>query len=175
MCIAMKGMLQAGKVIALTAEKLLDDPQYAEYFTNVLADNISFLGKELPKTLDSYYKKIEPSVSMDYVRWDRDSYYDSFDSTKSRLENLALKNGLNAYDIDKLDMRDEQMHTVSFIYDGEVQTINVTDGEQLTAEDLPVLDTEIYDSWKQEKKDDMLLSCFKPIYEDMVFIPDTAD
>ena len=67
------------------------------------------------------------------------------------------------------------MHTVSFIYDGEVQTINVTDGEQLTAEDLPVLDTEIYDSWKQEKKDDMLLSCFKPIYEDMVFIPDTAD
>lgn len=160
-------------------ETLLKDEEYREYVGEVFREYLPVYAKLLTERLDSYQAKIYPSLRMDHIRWSGSA--DSVDEIKSackfltfflhkRLLYLSGLYGGSSY-IPEPDICDGTIHTLTFFYpDGSREEMEVEDGAQLDAEDLPEYDHSLYEGWRINDQYMSLLSYFDPIFEDRTLV-----
>lgn len=152
---------------------LYENRAYRSYLIGVFRENIPVFRELIDDRIDAEYMRIESSLKMDRILWgtERSKYKSAYNNARfikfylsKRLEYLC-----NIWDIDEdftSCISDGSTHTISFILpDGNNIRLQADDGSQLSLNDLPDYDHEIYQGWYYTQTG-YPFSHFIPVFED---------
>ena len=168
-------------------DRLMNKGDYSDYVEEVFVRDAEAWNQLLEIGIDRYFAKIEASLTMDHVRWNRSDekiglYYGHYALAESNVrflkyalfKRLCFLTDLWGVDIRfvKPDTDNGTLHTVRFINeDGSEIVLREKDGAFIRAEDIPQCDMSCYKGWNNVNTNE-LLHTELPVFEDMVFIPE---
>lgn len=159
-------------------QKLYDTPDMQRQIRETYAKTLPFFEELLEHGIDGYADRIRASVKMDDARWksvrkpgDGSARFENYEANVSYMK-FFLANRLNCL-CERWGAPHEpftapasgEMHKVTFsVYEGVVETIEVSDGEELTY--TPEYDASKYQGWSY-KRSGAPYNPHIPVYEDM--------
>ncbi len=156
---------------------LSQNEEYNKYLKQVFRKSIPVFRRLIEKDIDEYYEKTKASVRMDTIVWGRDWYSSPYLEQDSHIRYTKyflakrLKWLCERWGIDEhfsYDFSDGTMREVTFRFpDGIEAKIPVRDGDELSKEDIPDFDGDLYVGWCRNGEVSRPFSNFMPVFEDM--------
>ena len=158
--------------------RLCEDERYKEVLSDVFAENYGAFYDVISKRIDEYEDELSGAVCPDRLLWEsEDEKEDMYDGYESRVRylkfflyhRLQLLSDLTGYqgDMPDINVSEGGWHTLYLDRgDGQVSSMTVADGAQLTEEDLPEYDHMRYGGWVYTRNGQKSSPLY-PVFEDM--------